>query len=335
MIVLSLVGCLSQVAGQTPSFQIAFWNVENLFDTTNTENIRDDDFTPSGRYEWTEARLTKKLHDLSQVIKDIHRSEKLAILGLSEIENREILDRLNDDHLRMNYAVVHKESPDERGIDCALLYDPNTFSLYQRSFIPVYLGGDEKTRDILEAEFKYRSDADGKSLYVFVNHWPSRWGGQAKTDPLRRRAASTLRDRIDQILMQDPAADILIMGDLNDNPQDPSVAEILLANKLAPQTTPGSLINTMWDIHEDPEQGSYKYQGEWGCIDQVIISRGLLDEAGFNWALKSTAVFRPDYLLESDGDYAGWPYRMFRGGAYQGGYSDHLPVTCKLSYVGR
>lgn len=331
-IVICLVSSLTQVAGQTPTFQAAFWNVENLFDTTNTANIADDDFTPSGRYEWSEARLVKKLHDLSYVINDINRVEQLAIMGLSEIENRKILERLNNEHIKLDYEIIHKESPDERGIDCALLYDPRTLVLVQQSFLPVYLGAAEKTRDILEAEFKYQRDPDGSSLYVFVNHWPSRWGGQEKTDPLRRKAAHTLRIRIDRILMVDPSADILIMGDLNDNPQDPSVSEVLLAKKLSPVYLPGELINTMWDIHEDPQRGSYKYRGDWGTIDQIIISRGLIDEQGFSWVFRSTDAFRPSYLIESEGEYAGWPFRMYRSSNYTGGYSDHLPVTCTISY---
>lgn len=331
LIVISLVSWFSQLAGQTP-FQVAFWNVENLFDTTNTEHIRDDDFTPSGRYEWTESRLQKKFHDLSQVIHDLNITGNLAVIGLSEIENREVLDRLNDDYIKLDFEVVHKESPDERGIDCALLYDPGQLRLYRSSFIPIFLGGDEKTRDIVEAEFKYTGDPKGKSLYVFVNHWPSRWGGQAKTDPLRRKAAATLRTRIDQIFMTDPSADVIVMGDFNDHANDPSITDVLRARRMSNHFMPGELINTMWPIHEDPEKGTYKYRGEWGSLDQIIISRGLTDNFGFTWTFQSSNAFRPPYLIEADGEYAGWPYRMFRSGSYHGGYSDHLPVYCQLIY---
>lgn len=329
LIVFGLVSSLSQVAGQT-TFQAAFWNVENLFDTTNALNVSDEDFTPSGRYEWTEDRLNKKLQDISFVIQHMNNSGRLAIIGLSEIENREILDRLNTDFITSEYEIVHKESPDERGIDCALLYDPKLLRLYNRAFLPVFLGGEEKTRDIVEAEFKYLRDQKGPSLFVFVNHWPSRWGGQEKTDPLRRKAAATLRNRIDQILSNDPDADIIIMGDLNDNPQDPSVTEVLRAKKMSPLPLPGDLVNTMWPIHEDPNQGSAMYRGVWGCIDQIIISRGLMDSDGFSWSLNSTTIFKPDYLIEAEGEYAGWPFRMFRRGTYTGGFSDHLPVTCQI-----
>ncbi|MCF7807868.1 MAG: endonuclease/exonuclease/phosphatase family protein [Candidatus Marinimicrobia bacterium] len=331
MIVISLASSLTQITGQTP-IQVAFWNIENLFDTTNTERISDDDFTPSGRYEWTESRLLKKLHDLSQVIHDLNQNWDLAVLGLAEIENREVLERLNSDFIKRNFDLVHKESPDERGIDCGLLYDPSLLHLYRSFFIPIFLGGDEKTRDIIEAEFKYQQDPKGYSLYVFVNHWPSRWGGQAQTDPLRRKAAATLRNRIDQILRSDPSADIIVMGDLNDHPDDPSVQDVLLARKMSAQYLPGELINTMWPIHADPQRGTYKYRGEWGCLDQILISRGLTDTFGFTWTFQSTDVFSPAYLIETEGEYAGWPFRMYRSGTYHGGYSDHLPVHCQLTY---
>jgi len=149
----------NRLIGQS-HFQVAFWNVENLFDTTNSAATRDEDFTPSGKYEWTEERLVKKFQDLSRVIHDIDAQQDLAILGLAEIENFGILDRLNQKYIKLGMNIVHKESPDERGIDCGLLYNPNLVRLVQKQFLSIYLAGDEKTRDIIEAEFRIKDDPE-------------------------------------------------------------------------------------------------------------------------------------------------------------------------------
>jgi len=312
-------------------FTAAFWNIENLFDTTNAAHIRDDDFTPTGKYLWDEAKLVKKFQDLSRVIHDLDKNNDLAILGLAEIENKTVLKRLNEDFIRRGLEMIHKESPDERGIDCGLLYDPEQLSLINSRFITIFLAGNEKTRDIVEVEFTHRNYPDGKSIHVFVNHWPSRWGGQKETDPLRRTAARTLRSRLDEILLKNPKADILIMGDFNDYPDDPSLYEVLRAHEAGPDAYPGDLINTTWLLDKNPDAGTCMYRGKWTVLDQIIISAGMRDSRGFDWTFESTQPFMPEYLIEQNGEYAGWPYRMFRRGKYQGGYSDHLPIICTIT----
>ncbi len=311
-------------------FKAAFWNIENLFDTTDAALIRDDDFTPTGKYQWTEERLVKKFQDLSRVIHDIDKSNDLAILGLAEIENKSVLNRLNKDFIRRGMKMVHKESPDERGIDCAMLYDPDIVTAEHVQFLPLFLAGNEKTRDIVEVEFSFNDSRNDGTIYVFVNHWPSRWGGQKETEPLRRSAARTLRTRIDHILSKDPHADILIMGDFNDYPNDPSLYEVLRAHEAGPRTYPGDLINTTWSLDKNPDAGTCMYRGKWTVLDQIIISAAMRDHSNFNWAFESTQTFMPDYLIEKDGKYQGWPYRMYRSGKYHGGYSDHLPVVCTI-----
>ncbi|NQV40943.1 MAG: endonuclease/exonuclease/phosphatase family protein [Candidatus Marinimicrobia bacterium] len=312
-------------------FKAAFWNVENLFDTTNAALILDDDFTPTGKYEWTEERLVKKFQDLSRVIHDIDSDNDLAILGLSEIENKDVLTRLNDNYINRGFEIVHKESPDERGIDCALLYDPTQLTIKTRTFLTVFLAGNEKTRDIVQVEFTFNNAKGNGSIHVFVNHWPSRWGGQKETDPLRRAAALTLRTRIDNILSKNSQADILVMGDFNDYPDDPSLYDVLRAHEAGPQKYPGDLINTTWALDKNPDAGTCMYKGKWTVLDQIIISSGMRDKKNFDWTFESTQPFRPDYLIEKDGKYEGWPYRMHRSGKYQGGYSDHLPIVCNIS----
>ena len=182
----------------------------------------------------------------------------------------------------------------------------------------------------MEAEFSFNNSNDDRTIYVFVNHWPSRWGGQKETDPLRRSAARTLRIRLDQILLKDSQADILIMGDFNDYPTDPSLYQVLRAREAGPNSYPGDLINTTWSLDKNPAAGTCMYRGKWTVLDQIIISSGMRDTQHFDWDFDSTHPFMPEYLLEKDGEYQGWPYRMYRSGAYQGGYSDHLPVVCNI-----
>ncbi len=330
LLILIILAIGTSAFGQN-SFQVGFWNVENLFDTTKSTTAQDGDFTPQGKYAWTEDRLVKKYQDLARVIHDMDGKNDLAILGLAEIENFSVLDRFNSEFIQGGFEIIHKESPDERGIDCALLYKPQLFTLLEKHFIPVFLAGDNKTRDIIEAQFTTVGDHGKHTFFVFINHWPSRWGGQAQTDPLRRAAAATLRIRINEILLSDPQADIMIMGDFNDHPDDPSVQEVLRAASRSSNPYPGDLINTTWELQQDPNTGTLMYRGKWGVLDQIIISYGMVDGSGYSWTPSSTHPFHASYLLEKTGDYAGWPFRMYRHGKYQGGYSDHLPIVCRVS----
>ncbi len=328
--ILIILATCSLTWAQTEQYCVAFWNVENLFDLQDDPFRNDDDFTDSGRYAWTQERLDLKYDRLSQVMNDINGRRGADIMGLCEVENLPVLEPLLATYLDRPYAVVHKDSPDERGIDCALLYDKTRFVLVHAKFHPVLLPGDDHTRDILEAELSLGTQPN-KRLFVFVNHWPSRWGGRVQTDPKRRMAAEVLRQRVDEILTKWPKADIVIMGDLNDHPDDASVHDVLLARAPESESLPGMLINTTWDIHLDPQTGTYMYRGDWGVLDQMIISQGMLDEKRFHWVEGSTTVFKPGYLRQKDGEYQGWPWRMYAGGNYLGGYSDHLPVYCLLT----
>ncbi|MCF7801845.1 MAG: endonuclease/exonuclease/phosphatase family protein [Candidatus Marinimicrobia bacterium] len=306
----------------------AFWNVENLFDTMDDPQTRDEDFTPLGSYEWTPIRLETKYQMLAQVINQMNDGQAPDILGLAEVEHRGLTEALVRGHLKRKYKVIQQDSPDERGIDCALLYDPEVIQLKRYQFIPIPLPNNDKTREIVEGEF----EKNGHSLFIFINHWPSRWGGTAETDPKRRLTAATLRQRIDLILKTDPAADILIMGDLNDYPDNGSVLEVLAAKPAPDQLLPGEFYNSTWPIFEAPDQGTYMYRGEWNVIDHVIVSQGLLDRDRFVWVQGSTDRFLQPYQLQRSGKYKGYPFRMYAGGKYLGGYSDHMPVYCRIRY---
>lgn len=244
------------------TYLAAFWNVENLFDTVDEPLTRDEDFTPTGKYQWTEERLRNKFEHLAQVINEVNPD----LLGLAEIENKAVLLQLVRGYLqRKNYAVIERDSPDERGIDCALIYDSTLFYLKELRFHPVLLAGGDRTREIVEAvliPIERRNAPDAPRLYVFVNHWPSRWGGTKETDPKRRKAAAVLRARINVILQTHPAADILIVGDLNDHPDNASVLKVLGARPSYNKMLSLDLYNTTWPLHLNPDAGTYMHRGQ-------------------------------------------------------------------------
>ena len=306
---------------------VAFWNVENLFDTRDDRRTHDDEFTPSGGNNWTEERLNQKFKKLAQVINEMNGGRGPDILGLAEVENRQVLESLVRGHLKRRYAIVHRDSPDERGIDCALLYDPSVLKLEGSRFILVRLAAGDRTRDIVETELR----TGGAALHVFVNHWPSRWEGAEKSEPKRCLAAAVLRRRVDELLQASANSDLLVMGDFNDLPSDRSVVEVLKATGERGRLVPGQLLNSTWPVHLDKTIGTMKYRGEWMTFDQIVVSQGLLDRTGFSWAKPEACVFMRDYLLVREGRFRGNPFRTYAGQYYVGGYSDHLPIYCRIS----
>jgi len=315
-----LGGSTAPAATPVP-LHIAFWNVENLFDLDDDPRVDgDEEFTPAGSKEWSEQRLETKYQHMARVIDDMNHGRGPDVLGLCEVENREVLRGLLPFlHTGRDYAIVHQDSPSDRGIDCALLFDPAVLSLRSSAFFFVDA---DNTRDIVRVEFVARSHP----LTVFVNHWPSRGGDREGTG--RKRAARVLRAEIDKILTLDPAADVVVLGDFNDEPDDASIAGVLRA--LRAPAGEGDLLNTMWEIHTDENLGSYCYRGKWQTLDQLIVSPGLRDPDGFSWVEGSTTVIRQPYQMFHPGKADERPDRTYGGDRYYGGYSDHLPVCCQL-----
>ncbi|MCA9242788.1 MAG: endonuclease/exonuclease/phosphatase family protein [Phycisphaerales bacterium] len=304
---------------------IAFWNVENLFDTVDDPNVaKDEEFTPEAPKNWTPERYEEKLQHLSRVIRDMNNGAGPDVLGLAEVENRKVIDDLvaKLEPLHRDYAIVHTESPSRRGIDCALIYDKAKFELVSHEFHFVRA---KHTRDIVEARLRH----NGKDLTVFVNHWPSRGGDQS--GQMRMVAAHVLRWRIEQILHETPDADFVVIGDLNDTPTDPSVQRGLRASGGDPADLQGGVLyDTMWPIHA-AGKGTYNYRGNWDVIDHIIVSPGLFDPRGFEWKRDSTVLIENEYQMFRDNDSGQMrPNRTYGGDRYYGGYSDHLPVACKL-----
>ncbi|RLD43045.1 MAG: endonuclease/exonuclease/phosphatase family protein [Bacteroidetes bacterium] len=308
------------------SFLIVNYNVENLFDTIHDAGKYDEDFTPEGKKNWNSKRYNNKLQKLAYVIQQIDKEKLPDVVGLVEIENKRVLkDLVSQKEIKgAKYNIVHHEGPDVRGIDCALLYNPNTFSVLKSTFYRVNMENNPnfKTREIIYVKGKVNKAND--EVHIFVNHWPSRRGGMEKSAPKRALAAEVLRNSIDSILATDAMAKIIIMGDFNDETDNKSITEVLGANNNKDSKT---LYNTS-ATQDDKNIGSYHYwkTGEWNMLDQMIISNGLLNATtGIQTLNTEMQIFRPEWLLHKDKDGNKSPSKTY-GKGYYGGYSDHLPI---------
>ncbi len=309
--------------------RVMFYNVENLFDTINDPAINDEQYLPESELEWVSWKYYDKTNKLAQVIANVGGMELPDIVGVCEIENRLVLQNLIKAAPieKGNYKIVHYDSPDRRGIDVGLLYRADKFRLLYSKALNLSLPEDSnfKTRDILYVKgLSSRQD----TLHFFVNHWPSRYGGQEVSEPKRMAAAQLLRQITDSILESQSDAQILIMGDLNDTPKNKSVFEVLGASN--DTINKGRLVNLMHNADENV--GTHKYRGEWAYLDQIIVSNGLL-KGQLQVAQHNGNVFRGEFLLEPDTRYTGtFPFRAFRGPRYIGGFSDHLPIFVDLMW---
>lgn len=311
-------------------YAAAFYNLENLFDTKDDPDVRDEEFTPTGANVWTNDKYQKKLHNMAYVISKLAREHcpmGPAVLGVAEIENRGVLEDLvkTSEMASMGYEIVHYDSPDRRGIDVGLLYNPQLFKVTSSKAYPFNLpdNPDFKTRDQLLVS----GILVGESFHVIVNHWPSRYG--AKSTNLREFAASITKHIADSIYNADPSAKIVIMGDLNDDPTDKSTRVVLNAKKNQKEVKPGGLFNTMWGFY-DKGIGSLGYQRKWNLFDQIIISESLLGKDRSTLKLWKAEIFNRDFLVQQEGRNKGYPLRTFSGNTFLNGYSDHFPTLIYL-----
>lgn len=335
IVVLAFLTAAAPGPPKTKTATIGFYNVENLFDTEDDPATNDQEFLPDGSYGWTEDHLKIKLDNLGKVIAEMGDEDGPEILGLAEVENRAVLEMLVKNKVlkKHGYDIVHADSPDQRGIDCALIYKKKSFlPLYQRSF-PVDLtdvNEDITTRDILMVKGIF----DGKfELSIFVNHWSSRRGGKQKSDWKRARAAQVLRHAVDSIQKHDPLSNIIIMGDFNDEPADSSVHNVLRAGKDTQQATMSRLYNCMYKLQDDG-LGSLKYKQYWDMFDQIILSDNLIrTDAAIHYVDCSAGIYNPKWMRVPDGEYVDAPKRShIKRQFYEDGYSDHFPVYIHLEY---
>jgi hypothetical protein len=305
--------------------RIVFYNVENLFDCKKDTLTKDNEFLPDGLYGWTPGKFFNKLQTIGKVLLSTGGWEAPEIIGLAEVENQSVLNLLAS-RLPLSpfgYKVVHYESPDIRGIDVALLYRPDKFSVLYSVPLAVNIPEDHlfKTRDILYVKGVVLNK---DTLHIFVNHWPSKLGGEKLSTPHRMAAAQCINKVIDSLLADNPTARILVMGDLNDVPSSPVVLSLVRKDRLSE--------NLMAIPLKKKDKGSYKFSGKWSIIDQIIVSSALLKKNGLH-VKNGACIFAASYLLVSDETFGGEkPFRSFLGPRYIGGYSDHLPVFVDLIY---
>lgn len=323
------IGCTQSVKHKNkttkPStLSVVFYNVENLYDTKNDPQTDDDEFTPQGRIPWTEERFEKKLGNISQVLSDISKPGLPDIVGLAEIENKFVLESLTKSEKLKSaaYNIVHFNSDDERGIDVAMLYNPKTFTVIQSLPLKVVLPDNDNTRDILYVKGKTTT---GEVLNVFINHWPSRREGTEISEPKRMAAAKVLRSKIDEILKNDINANIVIMGDFNDEPSNKSIVNGIGATKAEPKFKPSALYSLLYNQYQKGD-GSLFYQ-DWDLFDQIIVSGNMLSRnKGIRTSVAEAGIFKVDYLLFYDKKANESKPNRTMGSKYFGGYSDHLPV---------
>ena len=305
-------------------FRVICYNVENLYDTENDPLTNDDAFTETGAYQWTYGKYKLKLNNISKAIIAAGGWETPALIGLNEVENATVLnDLLQKTQLKnIHYKFLHQDSPDLRGIDVALIYHPEKFKVISEKYLRVVLK-ERPTRDIL---FASGIVPTGDTLHVFVNHWPSRYGGELESEPNRIIAAQTLRHVIDSLFGVNIKSKIIIMGDFNDYPSNNSLTQTLGAIREWKTAIPGKLYNLSAQFEGKEGVGSHKFQGKWGVLDQFIVSGELLNKnSSFYTSKEENHIFRAPFLLKKDktGDA---PKRSFLGTRFVSGFSDHLPI---------
>lgn len=320
--------CLSLPETKAQQARIAFYNTENLYDTRNDSLKNDEEFLPEGGKHWTYERFRRKIVRIYQTFVAMGGGEMPAVIGLCEVENREVLDRLVYDTPleKAGYRIIHRDSPDARGVDVALLYRPDMFEPDSSYWLNIPLPGHETTREILHVQGRlWGTD----TIHVYVNHWPSRFGGAGASAAKRMAAASMLAISVKQVLFSNPSSNIVIMGDFNDEPGDESLQAVnkILHNNDADSILP--LINLSEKKSLFDYEGTLKHQGSWSIFDQVIVSPSLINGAnGCRLISKKTEIFSASFLLEPDVTYTGYkPFRTYSGPGYNNGFSDHLPVS--------
>lgn len=313
---------------------VSFYNFENFYDTVFHGHHDDPEFTPTGSKAYTSAVFNDKVKNLATVVSQIGTDvnpDGAALLGTAEIENAAVLDTLLRHPLiaNRNYKYVHYDSKDFRGVDVALIYNPKYFKVLNSRPLYVQLPGGSKdayfTRDILWV----KGLLDGEPVNVFVNHWPSRSGGEKRSEPARMAAAKVARAFIDSIGNMEPDAKIILMGDLNDDPVNNSITIGLKAGGDMKKLQLGDLYNPWADFYKSGI-GTLAYQDAWSLFDQIIISQSWLDKKQKGFFYYKSNVFKPDFMIENIGQYKGYPKRTYSGDTYNRGYSDHFPTYVVL-----
>ena len=313
-------------------YGVAFYNLENLFDTINANGKYDLEFSPNGAKKWDSVKYWSKINNMAQAIasmKSDYTPLGPAVIGVAEVENKSVLNDLvaNDQIKDLNLQVVHHDSPDRRGIDVSLLYNPDLFEVINVTNHRLTIKDDPGflTRDHMCVTGRMGNDIAS----IIVNHWPSRLGGEERSRHLRDAAAQLCKNMADSIWNINPNQCVIIMGDLNDDPYNNSCAKVLGAKKKHNKVKKHGFYNPFWKTF-DSGYGTLSYKGAWNLFDQIIVSGTLLDGNSYQLKYWRHEIVYRDFLLNQDGKYKGQPLRTFAGGRFLNGYSDHLPSQIYL-----
>lgn len=330
-----LVGMTASAQRKFSVYGVGFYNQENLFDTCHDEGKNDYEYLPGGSNGWNGLKYGQKLRNMARVLSemgsDMGNNLHCAVIGMAEVENARVLEDLcNQEPLKkIGYRYAHIEGPDRRGVDCAMLYDPQQFKLDTMTLHPYVqeLEADSgyRTRGFLEVN----GHIAGELVTIIVCHWPSRFSGSF----YRESAGRQVRVIKDSLLIANPERKIFVMGDMNDDPMNRSMSEYLGAKPDLQKVKDNEMFNPWWNILKSGT-GTLMYNGSWNLFDQIVMTPNVLDRAGTKNYEKLTylkcQIFRRDYLFQSEGQYKGSPKRTTAGGVWLNGYSDHLPVVVYL-----
>jgi hypothetical protein len=333
LILLMILICLDCIPGICQEGRIVFYNTENCFDTKDDPFTEDNEFLPDSSRNWTGEKYYRKLVSVSQVLSAIDGWGMPVMAGLCEIENRVVLEALVWDTplAKYGYRIIQRDSPDPRGIDVALLYREDAFTPDSCEWLQVPLPAGSRTREILMVSGRLWGEVP---VTVYVNHWPSRSGGALASDPKRMAAAAVLRASIDSVLKADPMANIIAMGDFNDEPGDRSLGSLIYGGAPMADNCQTAMVNLSEQQDMANQSGTIKYAGTWSTFDQLIVSCPVISGAnGLNLVSEKAEICVEPFLLEPDPSYTGMrPKRTYIGPNYHGGFSDHLPVSIVVSH---
>ena len=338
MMLFFLITGISAATAQQKKYSVygvGFYNLENLFDTIHDAGKNDYQYLPDGTNKWTGMKYRHKLKNMAKVLSemgtDFLPNVGCAVIGVSEVENARCLtDLCNQEPLKArNFKFCHVEGPDRRGVDCGLLYNPKLFTVSDVKLVPYVYKRPEDANMATRGFLVVRGLLSGEQLAVIVCHLPSR----ASTSFYREEGGRQVREVKETLQKENPQIKIIIMGDMNDDPQDKSMAVALGAKRKIKDVKEGGLYNPWWDVL-DSGSGTLQYDGKWNLFDQIILSHNLLHQEGANdygtLKLRRHQIFRRDYLFQKEGKYKGNTLRTHAGGVWLDGYSDHLPTVVYL-----
>ena len=330
---LCLVGAMLVAFAQKP-YKVVFYNLENLFDTINDPNKNDEEYLPEGARKWTTYRYNQKLTNMSRVLFDIAAEDRNfpAVIGVSEIENRLVLEDLlaTPKFAKTNYRIVHYDSPDRRGVDCAFFYRPDQFLLEGSEAHKISFPGQPNflTRDLVAMWGKI----EGEPFYFIVSHWPSRLGGKERSQHSRDFVAAKCKHICDSVRTANPNTKVVIMGDFNDDATDASVVDVLGAKGNMKKLEQNDMYNPFYAMLK-AGYGTLAYRDAWNLFDNIVVSENLATGSTGELKIQKKEgakfygnIFIAPYMVQKEGQYKNYPLRSFVGSNFQNGYSDHFPV---------